>query len=960
MADDINNHSDNLNNRPGDFNGDDHNARTNDRTNENDRPDNHADDFDTRDDEKVDGDLDDDLDSARDDDFDDDLDDEDESSNQLTLGGGADLSHTLSDEAGTRITLEDIHGGAIKPTDMSNEMKQSFLEYSMSVIVARALPDVRDGLKPVHRRILYAMNEAGITPNKPHKKSAWTVGEVMGKYHPHGDVAIYDSMVRMAQDFSMRFPLVDGHGNFGSIDGDPPAAMRYTESRLTRGAMELLAGLNEDTVDSQPNYDESLAEPAVLPARFPNLLVNGSSGIAVGMATNVAPHNLREVANAIYLMIDNPDVTTDELMKVLPGPDFPTGGIIMGTDGIRDAYETGRGSITIRSKVHVENVGKGSRQRLVITEIPYQVNKGLLQEKIAQAVNEKKIDGIADMRDESNRKGMRIVIDLKQGAVPQVVLNNLYKRTQLQSNFGVIDIALVDGVPRTLNLREMLHYYIQHQIDVVTRRTKFRLDKAQKRVHILEGLLIAVDNIDEIVHIIRSSRDDAEAKQRMHERFDIDDIQGEAILQMRLRRLTGLARDELASQIEELYQQIAYYQDLLAHEEKILQVIKEELQEIVEKFGDDRRTTISTQEALNLDVEDLIADEDMVVTVTHAGYVKRIPVATYRSQKRGGKGVAGLSLKEDDFVEHLFIASTHDYVLFFTNRGKVYRLKVHELPLGSRTARGSAIVNLLPLVEGECLKAVITTRDFPEDNHLMFATRSGMVKKTAMSAYDRTRHDGIIAINLKNDDELIDVRRVKAGCKVILVSTDGKAIIFDEDQIRAMGRDTTGVRGITLKNDAKVLGMEISNGQGDLFVITEKGYGKRTPISEYPVHNRGGQGVYTIQMTARKGELAGMKVVGPQHELVIVSEEGIVIRVKASDVSRLGRSTQGVKVMNVSDTDRVTAVARMIAKKPTAKKPNNGQAAFDLFALGEKGAAEEEPVDIGDDEQIAVDLDDEE
>lgn len=891
---------------------------------------------------------------------DEDLIDADALAEQGGIGGGAGLSRTISDEAGTRISLEDIHGGAIKPTDMGEEMKQSFLEYSMSVIVARALPDVRDGLKPVHRRILYAMNEAGITPNKPHKKSAWTVGEVMGKYHPHGDSAIYESMVRMAQDFSMRFPLVDGHGNFGSIDGDPAAAMRYTESRLTRGAMELLAGLNENTVDSQPNYDESLSEPAVLPARFPNLLVNGSSGIAVGMATNVPPHNLREVAAAINMMIDNPDATLDELMTVLPGPDFPTGGIIMGTEGIREAYETGRGSITIRSKVHVENIGKSSRQRLVITEIPYQVNKGLLQEKIAQAVNEKKIEGISDLRDESNRKGMRIVLDLKQGAVPQVVLNNLYKRTQLQANFGVIDIALVDGVPRTLSLREMLHYYIKHQIDVVTRRTTYRLDKARKRVHILEGLLIAVDNIDEIVHIIRSSHDDAEAKARMNERFGIDDIQGEAILQMRLRRLTGLARDELAIQIEELHKQIAYYEDLLAHEEKILGVIKDELGEIVAKYGDDRRTKISTQEAVDLDVEDLIAEEDMVVTVTRTGYVKRLPVATYRSQKRGGKGVAGLSLKEDDFVEHLFVASTHDYVLFFTNLGKVYRVKVHELPIGSRTARGSAIVNMLPLAEGEHLKAVITTRDFPADEYLMFATSNGMIKKTAMSAYDRTRHDGIIAINLKNGDELIDVRRVKPGCKVILVSTDGKAIVFEEDQTRAMGRDTSGVRGITLKGTAKVLGMEISNGQGDLFVITEKGYGKRTPISEYPVHNRGGQGVFTIQMTARKGELAGMKVVGPQHELVIVSEEGILIRVKVGDISKLGRSTQGVKVMNVSESDRVTAVARMIAKKATAKKIDDNQTAFDLLAAGEKNTSEEAPIDIGDDEQITPDLDDEE
>ncbi len=862
---------------------------------------------------------------------------------------GATVSHTITDEAGTRLDLSDIHGGTLKPTDMADEMRTSFLEYSMSVIVARALPDVRDGLKPVHRRILYAMNEAGITPNKPHKKSAWAVGEVMGKYHPHGDSAIYDSMVRMSQDFSMRLPLIDGHGNFGSIDGDPPAAMRYTEARLTRSAMEMLADLNKNTVDMQPNYDEALTEPVVLPARFPNLLVNGSSGIAVGMATNIPPHNLGEVTDAVCMMIDNPDVTTEELMSVLPGPDFPTGGIIMGTDGIKDAYETGRGSITVRSKVHVEQV-KNGRQRLVVTEIPYQVNKGLLQEKIAQAVNEKKIEGISDMRDESNRKGMRIVIDLKQGAIPQVVLNNLYKRTQLQANFGIIDLALVDGVPRTLSLREILRCYIDHQIDVVRRRTEFDLDKALKRVHILEGLLTAVDNIDEIVHIIRSSQDDAEAKKRMHERFDLDDIQGEAILQMRLRRLTGLARQDLVDEISQLREDIAYYEDLLAHEEKILAVIADELRDISNRFSNKRRTAISAQGVQNLDVEDLIAEEDMVVTVTHAGYVKRLPVATYRSQKRGGKGVQGLSLKDNDFVEDLFVASTHDYVMFFTNFGKVYRLKVHELPIGSRTARGSAIVNVLPLAEGEKVAAVITTRDFPADNYLMFATKQGMVKKTAMSEYDRTRRDGIIAINLKQGDELVNVRRVHPGDKVILCSSDGKAILFDESQARAMGRGTSGVRGITLKGEATMLGMEITNGNGDLFVITEKGYGKRTAVSEYPEHKRGGQGVFTISMTAKKGKLVACRVVGPQHEIMIMSEEGVVIRVKAVDISKLGRSTQGVKVMNIGVDDHVSAIARMIVHKKKAPKHDAGQGMLDLAAAGAKDADETETIDLGDGE----------
>ena len=703
-------------------------------------------------------------------------------------------------------------------------------------------------------------------------------------------------------------------------------------------------------------------EPAVLPARFPNLLVNGSSGIAVGMATNIPPHNLGEVTNAVCMMIENPDVTTEELMTVLPGPDFPTGGIIMGTQGIKDAYETGRGSITVRAKVHVEQV-KSGRQRLVVTEIPYQVNKGLLQEKIAQAVNEKKIEGISDMRDESNRKGMRIVLDLKRDAVPQVVLNNLYKKTQLQSNFGIIDLALVDGVPRTLSLREILRHYIDHQIDVVRRRTEFDLDKAQKRVHILEGLLTAVDNIDEIVHIIRSAQDDAEAKKRMNERFGLDEIQGEAILQMRLRRLTGLARQDLVDEISQLRLDIAYYEDLLAHEEKILAVIADELREISNRYADKRRTQISDQDIQNLDVEDLIAEEDMVVTVTHAGYVKRVPVEIYRSQKRGGKGVQGVSLKENDFVENLFVASTHDYVLFFTNFGKVYRLKVHELPVGSRTTKGSAIINVIEtLAEGEKVKAVITTRDFPEDNYLMFATKQGMVKKTAMSEYDRTRKDGLIAINLKDGDELVNVRRVHPGDKVVLCSSDGKAILFDEAEARSMGRGTSGVRGITLKGDATMLGMEITNGNGDLFVITEKGYGKRTAISEYPVHKRGGQGVFTITMTEKKGNLVACRVVGPQHEIMIMSEEGVVIRVKAGDISKLGRSTQGVKVMNLSGSDVVSAVARMVANKKKAPKHAENQGMLDLMAAGARDADEAESVDLGDEEEVLDDslLDDDE
>ena len=824
---------------------------------------------------------------------------------------------------GTDSGETDEHGGALQLSEFGHEMRQSFIEYSMSVITARALPDVRDGLKPVHRRILYAMNESGIFPNRPHKKSAWTVGEVIGKYHPHGDFAVYETMVRLAQWFSMRVPLVDGHGNFGNIDGDGAAAMRYTESRLAKPAMELLRDLQKDTVDWQPNYDESLSEPSVLPARFPNLLVNGCNGIAVGMATNIPPHNLGEAIEAACMLIDNPDATTEELMQVMPGPDFPTGAVIMGTDGIREAYETGRGSLTVRAKAHVEDM-KSGRSRLVFTEMPYQVNKGALQEKIAQLVNEKRIEGISDLRDESNQKGIRLVIELKKDVIPQVVLNNLYKYTQLQTTFGVINLALVNGTPKLLTLREMLQHYIDHQVDVVTRRTRFDLKKAQARAHILEGYLMALDHIDEVISIIRSSRTDSEASERLIERFGFTPEQTTAILEMRLRRLTGLSRDQIQEELNGLRQAIAYYEDLLANPEKILGVIKDEMREIERKFADKRRTKINPMGTRELNVEDLIAEEDMVITVTHSGYVKRTPVDTYRAQRRGGKGVQGVNLKDEDFVEDLFVASTHDYVMFFSNKGKAYRLKVHELPIGQRTARGTAIVNLVPFSEGEHATAVITCRDFPADEYLMFATAAGTVKKTAMSAYDRTRRDGLIAINLREGDELVNVRRVREGEKVILVSTDGKAIMFPESDVRPMGRDTSGVRGITLKGDAKMLGMEITNGTGDLFVITEKGYGKRTPVSEYPEHKRGGQGVFTITMTDKKGQLAACRVVDPSHELMIVSTTGVVIRVRVEDISELGRSTQGVKVMDVDEKDSVCALARMEVSED-ADEPDAGE-----------------------------------
>ena len=806
----------------------------------------------------------------------------------------------------------------VLPAELSKEMRTSFLEYSMSVIVSRALPDVRDGLKPVHRRILYAMNESGITPKRPHAKSARTVGDVIGKYHPHGDSAVYDTMVRLAQPFSMRVPLVDGHGNFGSIDGDSAAAMRYTEARLDKPAMELLRDLDKETVDFQPNYDESLQEPVVLPSRFPNLLVNGSSGIAVGMATNIPPHNLGEAIDATCMMIDNPDCTVDDLMKVLPGPDFPTGGIIMGRKGIRDAYETGKGSLTIRSKCRIEE-GKNGKHSIVVSEIPYQVNRTNLLKKIADLIRDKKLPEVSNVHDGADRHGIDIIIELKQNAIPQVVLNKLYKHTQLQVGFGCNMLALVNGVPRVLSLKEILHYYILHQEEVVERRTRYDLAKAEARAHILEGFVIALDNIDEVIQIIRSSNTDREAKDVLMERFKLSEKQSEAILEMKLRRLTGLERERIEAELKELREKIDYYKRLLSDKDLVKQVIKEELTEIKEKFSSARITKI-TDEAKDLDVEDLIAEEEVAITVTKAGYVKRLPVATYRQQKRGGKGMQGVNLKEADFVEHLFISSTHAYLLFFSSRGRVYRLKAYEIPEASRHARGTAIVNVLPLEKGETIAAVIATKDFPEDEYLMFATSSGMVKKTSMKLYDRTRRDGLIAINLKENDTLISVQRVAEGEKVMMVSSAGKAIMWDESEVRAMGRDTMGVRGMTVNADARVLGMEIARPGTELLVITELGYGKRTPVEEYPSHHRGGQGVYTITMTAKKGLLSAMKIVEENDEIMIITEEGVVVRTPVSGVSQLGRSTQGVHVMNVAGKDKVSAVATSTTTEKKSSK----------------------------------------
>ena len=860
------------------------------------------------------------------------------------------MSHfTAIAEDDAFVNMPNPHGGIVKDANggegtivrtayLGKEMQTSFLEYSMSVIVSRALPDVRDGLKPVHRRILYAMNESGYTPSRPHMKSARTVGDVIGKYHPHGDTAVYDAMVRLAQPFSMRVPLVDGHGNFGSIDGDSAAAMRYTEARLDKAAMELLRDLDKETVDFQPNYDESLEEPSVLPARFPNLLVNGSAGIAVGMATNIPPHNLGEVIDATCLLIDNPDATTEELMKVLPGPDFPTGAEIMGIGGIKDAYETGRGSITIRAKYEIKEQ-KNGRSQIVIKEIPYQVNRQKLLEKLGELVRDKKLPEISNIHDGADRHGIDIIIDLKQNALPQVVINKLFKHTQLQVGFGVIMLALVNGVPRVLSLKEVLHHYIVHQEEVIVRRTRYELAKAEERAHILEGLIIALDNIDEIISIIRSSSTDREAAARMTERFGLSDKQTEAILQMRLRRLTGLERQKIQDELAELLERIAYYKRVLSDQNLVHEIIKEEMLEIKDRFNTPRRTKIGA-DAKEIDVEDLIADENMVVTVTKAGYVKRLPVATYRSQKRGGKGTQAVNLKDNDFVEHLFVASTHSYMLFFSSLGKVYRLKVYQIPEASRHARGTAIVNLLPLEKGETIAAVIATKDFPEDEYLMFATSQGMVKKTSMALYNRTRRDGLIAINLKDGDKLISVKRVQPGDMVVIAANTGKAIKWDESEVRAMGRGTMGVHGISLPVGAEALCLEIAREDSELLVVTEKGYGKRTPIEEYPMQHRGGQGVFTINMTAKKGMLADVKVVNPGDEIIIMSEDGLTVRTPVSGISQQGRSTQGVHIMNVADEDKVSVIA--ISKRAKKRVHKNELGQEEIEADGKDEMSEED------------------
>ncbi len=797
--------------------------------------------------------------------------------------------------------------GKILPVDIEEEMKQSYIDYAMSVIVNRALPDVRDGLKPVHRRILFAMREGGNTPDKPFKKSARTVGDVLGKYHPHGDAAVYDALVRMAQDFSMRYPLIEGHGNFGSIDGDPPAAMRYTEARLSPLAMELMRDLDKDTVDFVPNFDETEQEPAVLPARFPNLLVNGAAGIAVGMATNIPPHNLREAIDGVIHLIDYPDATDRDLMKVIKGPDFPTGGIIVGREGIRQAYTTGRGIITIRAHAQIETAASG-KARIVVTEIPYEVTKSKIIEKIAELVQERRIEGITDLRDETDRSGLRVVIELARGANPNVILNQLYKFTPMQVSYGIILLALVDGQPRVLTLKQLLRHYLDHQKDVIVRRTRHDLAKAEARAHILEGLRIALDHIDAVITLIRQSRTVDEARAGLMENFSLTEKQAQAILDMRLQRLTGLEREKVEEEYQELLKEIEYLRAVLNSEKMVLDIIKQELGEIRDRFGDDRRTKIVAG-AAEFEVEDLIAEEDVVITLTHRGYIKRLPVDTYRSQRRGGRGITGIQTREEDFVSQLFIATTHENLLFFTNRGKVYHRRVHEVPEASRTARGTAVVNLIEIGQDEQVTAVIPVRDFGEDRDLLMCTRRGVVKRTALAEFGHIRRGGLIALSLDPGDELVAVQLTDGRGDVLLLTRQGQAIRFPVAEVRTMGRTARGVMGIRLEEGDEVVGMEVADDEAHLLVITDRGYGKRTPVREFRAQGRGGKGIRAITLTARNGQVAGFEVVRPGEEVMLISQGGIVLRVPVDQVSIQGRAAQGVTVMRLEPGDRVSAVA---------------------------------------------------
>jgi DNA gyrase subunit A len=813
----------------------------------------------------------------------------------------------------------DTFSGNIQPHSIEDEIKDSFLSYAMSVIVSRALPDVRDGLKPVHRRVLYAMHDLGLQPNRPYRKSATVVGEVIGKYHPHGDSAVYDTLTRLAQTFSMRYPLVDGQGNFGSVDGDPPAAMRYTEARLTRMATEMLRDISSDTVDFVPNFDESQRQPDVLPARYPNLLVNGSDGIAVGMATKIPPHNLGEVIDATVAIIDDPDLDDEELSRFITGPDFPTGGSIVGLRGIRDALATGRGSVKVQAKAHTEQI-KGNRTQIVVTEIPYQVNKSYLLIKIAELVKERKLDGISDLRDESDRNGMRIVLELKREAIPKVVLNNLYKHTQMQQSFGVNLVALVDGIPKTLSYKQVLTHYVAHQYEVVTRRTRFELEKAKARAHILEGLLIALSNLDEVVATIRRSQSVEAARNNLMETFELSERQAQAILDLRLQRLTALERQKVEQEHKDLREKIDYLEGVLADDGQIYGIIKEELGEVRAAYADERRTQITAEEGVDFEIEDLIAEEEMLISISNGGYLKSVPVNTFRKQGRGGVGVAGMDLKEGDYIEHLFITTTHHYMLFFTNRGKVYRLKVHQLPRMGRTAKGRHIANLLPLEGDEHIASVLATKEFTEAEYLLFATCKGIIKKTKFLDYNTPlKETGIIAINLSEGDELISVRHASEGSEVIMVSRNGKGIRFAQTDARPMGRATGGVKGITLGKDDVVLSMDVvADDTADVFMITEKGFGKRTALSQFRAQGRGGQGVIAMKTDGERGKLAGVRVVRPGlHELMIVSNYGTTIRMDAESVSQQGRNAQGVRVMNLRSGDSVSAIAKVVSSRST-------------------------------------------
>ena len=806
----------------------------------------------------------------------------------------------------------DFGEGKVVPVNLEQEMRNSYIDYAMSVIVARALPDVRDGLKPVHRRILYAMQEAGMGSNKPYKKSARIVGEVLGKYHPHGDSSVYDAIVRMAQDFSMRYMLADGHGNFGSVDGDPAAAMRYTEVRMSKISELMLQDIDKETVDFVPNYDESLKEPSVLPAKFPQLLVNGTSGIAVGMATNIPPHNMNEVIDGVLMLLDNPDTTIEELMTVIKGPDFPTAGLILGTQGIHEAYTTGRGVIKMRAQAHIETMSNG-KPRIIVTELPYQVNKARLVEKIAELVRDKAIEGITDLRDESDRNGMRVVIDLRRDANADVILNQLYKHTQLQDSFGVIMLALVDGRPRILNLKEVLYYYVKHEEDVITKRTKYELAKAEARAHILEGLTIALDHLDAVITTIRESRTADIARAALMEGFDLSEKQAQAILDLRLQRLTGLEREKIEEEYQEVLKTIEWLKSVLADEGKIRKIIRDELTEVKSKYGDERRTRI-TIDVSSMNVEDLIAEEDVVVTLTHNNYIKRMPITSYRNQKRGGRGVTGMGTKEADFVENMLITTTHHTILFFTNRGRVYHLKAYEIAESSRQAKGTAIINLLPIESGEKITAVIPIKHFKPERFLFMATKKGIVKKTNLTDFDTARKGGLIAITLDEDDELIGVKKTNGERYVILGTRQGISIAFAEDDVRAMGRVARGVRGIRLNDGDEVIGMDNLKRDAEVLTVTAEGFGKRTPTAEYRLQSRGGKGIINLKVTKKTGVVVGLKVVQPGQELMLITTEGIVIRTDVDDISVISRNTQGVMLMKTESGDKVASLATMEQK----------------------------------------------